>query len=509
MIFLSAQPDEFFFTWQIEVQILNFHSLGINKEDYHILIGINQKKGLSSDFQKLIDKYSSLASFYIYNDTRRNKTYVPSIRPHIIKKHFAKFSHLTKETIFYHDSDIILRKLPFTEGMLSDNISYVSNTRNYLDSNYVTTFIGEKGLSVLCSIAGITTKQAKDNDENCGGAQYILKNIDQRFWNKIEKRCERMYKELSNINALKNFERSIITGRQTKCPGIQAWCADMWAVFYTIIEERRPIKISDELNFCWADSPIEQWEQCSILHYTGNQEQDVPIFRKTQFKHYSPVYDVELKKVSKATCGYKVVEYIHQLERSVRKYELEDTLFVFQIPQDSDSFNIVTIVYEYIASHFAVDFIIFISDTMKDVQQLHECGDSTVIEYIQNKRKRLAEYKEKGVKYIVEYPYDTIVQPKLIYDLIFSHWQKKYDVSILQLSGNIVDKLLTQMFYKLKDIELFYVNIGKLIPLCDNSSHSLKCFSIDYYLEQYLPDQHVIYSENCQKHLTDKSFFLT
>ena len=375
MIFLSAQPDDFFFTWQIEVQILNFLSLGICREDYHILIGIDRQKGLSSDFRKLIDKYSSCASFYIYKDTRRNKNYVPSIRPHIIKKHFAKYPYLAEATIFYHDSDIILRKLPFTERMLSDNISYVSDTRNYLDSRYVTTVIGQKGLSVLCSIAGITPQQAKDNDENCGGAQYLLKNTDQRFWNKIENRCERMYKELSNINVLKNYECSIINGVQTTCSGIQAWCADMWAVFYTMIEEKRPIKISEELNFCWSDTPIEQWEQCAILHYTGNQEQDVPIFKKTQFKQYSPVYDAELKKVSKTTCGYKVVEYIHQLECSVRKYELEDTFFVFEIPQDSNHFNIVTIICEYLTSRFAVDFIIFISNSVKNAIELCECDN--------------------------------------------------------------------------------------------------------------------------------------
>jgi hypothetical protein len=28
MIFLSAQPDDFYFTWQLELQIHNFNSLG-------------------------------------------------------------------------------------------------------------------------------------------------------------------------------------------------------------------------------------------------------------------------------------------------------------------------------------------------------------------------------------------------------------------------------------------------------------------------------------------------
>jgi len=31
MIFLSAQPDEFYFSWQLEIQILNFVEKGILK----------------------------------------------------------------------------------------------------------------------------------------------------------------------------------------------------------------------------------------------------------------------------------------------------------------------------------------------------------------------------------------------------------------------------------------------------------------------------------------------
>lgn len=156
MIYLSAQPDDFYFVWQLELQIRNFSSLGIVKEDYHILIGIDPQKGLSAELRDMMRRYASLASFYVYNDTRKSKNYIPSLRPHIIKKHFTKYPDLRERSIFYHDSDILFKTLPVTGDMLSNDALYVSDTRSYLDSKYVIAKGGKEALEIMCSITGIT-----------------------------------------------------------------------------------------------------------------------------------------------------------------------------------------------------------------------------------------------------------------------------------------------------------------------------------------------------------------
>ncbi len=49
MIYLSAQPDEKYFLWQLEIQLLNFNRLGISCDHIHVIIGYDQDKGISND----------------------------------------------------------------------------------------------------------------------------------------------------------------------------------------------------------------------------------------------------------------------------------------------------------------------------------------------------------------------------------------------------------------------------------------------------------------------------
>ncbi len=137
MIFLSAQPDDYYFTWQLELQIYNFTNLGISAENIHILVGYDPKRDLWHYFDSLIEQYKNIASFFTYPDLREYKNYAPSLRPHIIAQHLKKFPHLQNESIFYHDSDIIFRELPDFLGMSENDTYYVSDTRSYLDSLYI------------------------------------------------------------------------------------------------------------------------------------------------------------------------------------------------------------------------------------------------------------------------------------------------------------------------------------------------------------------------------------
>jgi len=41
MIFLSAQPDDLYFTWQLEIQLRNFRDLNIHSKQIQILIAYN------------------------------------------------------------------------------------------------------------------------------------------------------------------------------------------------------------------------------------------------------------------------------------------------------------------------------------------------------------------------------------------------------------------------------------------------------------------------------------
>ena len=63
MIYLSAQPDQYYFTWQLEIQLFNFHKLGIARENIHILVWYTKTVGLSEEFKNFIKQYENVTSF--------------------------------------------------------------------------------------------------------------------------------------------------------------------------------------------------------------------------------------------------------------------------------------------------------------------------------------------------------------------------------------------------------------------------------------------------------------
>lgn len=470
MIYLSAQPDEFFFTWQIELQILNFSSLGIAKGSHHILIGVHPKVGISGTFARIIDKYSSLASFFVYEDTREEKFYAPSLRPHIIRKHFEQYPELANQAIFYHDSDILLKECPITDRMLLDDVIYMSDTRHYLDSRYVQSTIGLSGLSKICAISGITIQDAINNDVNCGGAQYLLKNTDSNFWAKIETRCNRIYHKLSMLNEQNSSRKQI-----------QAWCADMWAIFYTLIEEKRLLKVSDALQFCWSDSPIEAWDKCAILHYTGNQEQGNIVFRKNLYKHYSPVNDFSLSSVSRQTCGIKVVEHIERLRQSKARYKLDNTVVVLDIPINVDTSNLNVGFLRYLDGCFSVEFLL-VSEKMVDCNRMFSNVFSVVTP--EAKLDKIVTYGKSGIKHLVTITYNILVDPVLIYNTILYHYRTQKTALLRIQNCFIVDKLMKKMFEKVQDIDLLYHNKNKFFTTQAICEKAVECIALHNGLNQ-------------------------
>lgn len=307
MIFLSAQPDTYYFTWQLELQVFNFSNLGIAPNDINILIGYNPALGPEKHFEELIEKLESKASFFTYPDNRLNSKYASSVRPHIVQQHFLRFPELQQEIIFYHDSDIIFRELPDFSGMLSNETWYVSDTRSYLDSNYIKRFGGDKLLSQMCNIVGIDPLKVVAQDMHCGGAQYLLKNVPVEFWEKLEKDSESLYILMNKFNA----EKGGIAGKSQNVKKIQAWCADMWALLWNALLYEKTVEIHKDLDFCWANTPVEMWDKTKILHYTGHVEKaHENIFRKLNYSEFEPYYDLLLQKIDAGNCSAPLVRLI-------------------------------------------------------------------------------------------------------------------------------------------------------------------------------------------------------
>ncbi len=306
MIYLSAQPDEFYFTWQLELLIDNLDYLKVEKNNIHILVGYDQEMGVSEEFLSLQRKYLAKASFYFYSDKRKTKKYISSIRPNLIKQHYLNNRSLENEVIFYHDSDLLFNRLPYIEDVYTNDINYLSDTRAYLGTEYIINSSSMDVLNEMAGIVGIEPDIIFENDHKAGGAQYILKNLNADFWAKIEENSEQLYLVLEEFNNSANNKKKI-----------QSWCADMWSLLWNLWKFNRSVQIHKELDFSWVSSDIKEWGEKAILHYTGESKSQ-RYFDKTIFKHYAPWFQ-SFEDIDHSTCSSIVVEKIQQKKNYLNK----------------------------------------------------------------------------------------------------------------------------------------------------------------------------------------------
>ncbi len=263
LIFVSAQPDTIYFHWQVEVYMYQFSKFGII-DNCHVLFGYTGDSP-SEGGLKLQKMYKNI---HFYKDERVDKSYIPTIRPHILAKFFNEFPYLGKN-VFYHDSDILFVRLPNFALLLNDNISYLSDTVSYIGYNYIIECgkrykekhpqLTEIDLLLgMCREANIDPNLVKVNQQNSGGAQYLLKNINGAFWEECEKTCVSLYKYMCN------YERQYPIDHH-----VQKWTADMWAVLWNYWKLGGSTKVHSELDFSWATDTITDYMSKTIFHLAG------------------------------------------------------------------------------------------------------------------------------------------------------------------------------------------------------------------------------------------------
>jgi hypothetical protein len=267
MIFVTAQPDSTYFHWQVELYLYQFAKHGPEIADRcYALLGYRGKP--TAYAQELATKFKHVI---LYEDTRNLSVphyYIPSIRPHLLKQFFAEYPDLGA-SVFYHDSDIFLVKMPAFELMLDDAISYVSDTISYIGYNYIKeceTRYREKHPAIpeddllhqMCECVGLSAELVKVNQPNSGGAQYLLKQVDAAFWAEAEIACQSLY-------AL----TKVYDTAHPISAGIQIWTADMWVVLWLLWKRGSATKIHKELDFSWATYTVTDYYKCNIFHLAG------------------------------------------------------------------------------------------------------------------------------------------------------------------------------------------------------------------------------------------------
>lgn len=342
--YISAQPDNDYFIWQLLVQMNNFRKHGI-EEKALILLSYNPKIGINPN---AISLQQTKANLFFYPDDRTNeeKVYIPSIRPNLFKKFFQENKIMMENSNYlYHDSDIIFNRIPDVKIdkkiLLSDTVSYVG--AEYIKSKSYSLF------EEMCAVVGIKPNVVISNELNSGGAQYLITKktpLDSEFWMKVEKDSLALFnlmnsqifnekvkfdlvkrnlnhfnqEELSNhINSIvknvknldinnSNYETLKIAHLGLFNP-IQAWTADMWAVLWNLWLRGYKTSIDKELEFSWATSHIDLFSKTSIMHNAGVGADSKNLFFKGNFIMNNP-FNIDFTYVSKDFCSIKYVEEI-------------------------------------------------------------------------------------------------------------------------------------------------------------------------------------------------------
>jgi len=258
----------------------------------------------SPALKAIINSPQIKCKFYLYKDERRGMKYPSSLRLHLLKKFYIEHPEYSKETIFLVDPDIAFtKKLDFSE-MLEDDFWHVSDTRLYISSQYIKSKGGDQLFNEMCDIVCVSPKDIESIDDNAGGAQYLLKNIDVNFWHKVLYDAENLYNHMISTLSIYN-----------KNGAIQPWTADMWSILWNGVYFNHKLKINKDLDFCWAVDDIKRWKETYIFHNAGISGPSDTHFSKITYQ-ISP-FNQEIK-VNSNNCTYMYVQEIKETENNFK-----------------------------------------------------------------------------------------------------------------------------------------------------------------------------------------------
>ena len=298
---LCAQPATNYYAWQVEVMLNNFLEIGINLNQVDIVCS-KPSCQMPEEWTRLAERYP--ARFFFYCDTRTTRGYISSIRPNILKQHFAKHPELENDAILYHDCDILFTRNPnawITQEMIQDNKWYGSDTKWYIAYDYIKSK-GDDVLAMMESVMRMPMGMVQANNDNAIGAQYLMKNIDFRFWDRVEQDSEMLFTKVSELNTAKKLA-------DPSYHELQIWCADMWALLWNAWKDGVDTVTDRAFDFSWGTSSVKEYDRCNIYHNAGVTTDKNGLFYKALYIDSYPYgLDLQIDEKSASSKYYDVIQ---------------------------------------------------------------------------------------------------------------------------------------------------------------------------------------------------------
>jgi hypothetical protein len=279
---LQSCPSDLYFAWQTRVQLYNARKTNCSQL-FRVLVFVPHDRihlSLPECWKELEKDFPETKFFYYWDKENILRVinifnYIPLLRPFCIDKHLEEYPELSKDAVFYIDSDVLLHKgIDFLSPYLDDDIIYMSDGKSYNNSDYFDSKIKDvllykleefKKVDVLEEASrqcGITRQMCEANKNATGAAQYLLKNktLSSQFWKDVFNTCCSVKLYLGNINR-RFFE--------SEDKGYQSWATDIfvtnwltWGLGYTTATP-------SSLDFCWATDSAQRFNETNIYHDAG------------------------------------------------------------------------------------------------------------------------------------------------------------------------------------------------------------------------------------------------
>jgi|GEM_PF-1109638 len=328
LIFIQACTDDTYYIWQTHLWLESLRNIGKSNKAISLIFTPNYRE-FNKKWKELEKLYPESEFFYckdVDNVSALLGIYISIHRPYSLMKYFELHPELEQKAVFYCDCDILFTEKFNIDKFLDDDICYLSNTLSYINADYFDSKIKDvkpdkleeyKKIDVLneaCEIVGVSRETAIKYNKDSGGAQYLLKNIDSKFWNKGISDCINIRQYLQQINR-QYFE--------SENKGFQSFCSDMWMVLWGLWARNQETKVVPEMEFSWSSDGISKLENTSIFHNAGivaQNQGDIPVFYKGIYHvGKNPFNDPHLELVynnekSKSLCNWYYVSKMMELK---------------------------------------------------------------------------------------------------------------------------------------------------------------------------------------------------
>ena len=271
VLYVCAQPANHYYAWQVDAMLLSFkENGGMPLKNVHIVCALLSPAEPHPWFEKVRKKWEAEGVvFAYYDDTRPNRRYVSSIRPHILEKHWKAFPWLETKTIMYHDCDIALFKpMPLEDkiGPGLEKTCFLSDTICYIGAEYIESK-GHGLFEEMCEIAGLKPNFVRLRESESGGAQYFLKpGLDAQFWAETYELGEELFSKITDrVNEIQQ--------ENPDWHSLQIWCADMWAILWMLWKRGYSTPCAKDLDFTWAT--FAWGHDHSIYHNAGIVKEEI------------------------------------------------------------------------------------------------------------------------------------------------------------------------------------------------------------------------------------------